>query len=113
MAIYPRVVYMITHNVTKRMYIGSTSMFNRRIQLHLNALRSGRHTVEDMQADYNNYGEDYSIEILDKILDKDRFRKEYIYMDLYKSHVRGLGYNYKDNQGIREKEVLRTCLSIF
>jgi len=103
MAIYPRVVYMITHTVTNRMYIGSTSNFDRRIQLHLNALRSGRHKIEDMQADYDAYGEHYSIKIIDSILTQESFRKEYDYMDLYNSRIRGIGYNYKDNHAVKKR----------
>lgn len=100
MAIYPRVIYMITHNVTKRMYIGSTGKFNARIKIHLNALRSGRCRIEDMQKDFDMYGEDYTIEILDEIKTIESFRKEYDYMDLYKSRIRGIGYNYLDNHAL-------------
>lgn len=102
MAIYPRDVYIITHNVTKKMYIGSSGIFDKRIKLHLNALRSGRHPIEDMQSDFDIYGEDYTIEILDRIDSVKEFRKEYDYMDLYKSRVRAIGYNYKDNHAIKK-----------
>lgn len=106
MAIYPRVIYMITHNVTKRMYIGSTGNFNTRMRIHLNALRSGRHSIEDMQKDFDDYGEDYTIEILDEINSSESFRKEYDYMDNYKSRIRGLGYNYKDNHAVSKREAV-------
>lgn len=102
MAIYPRVIYMITHNVTKRMYIGSTGRINKRIPCHLYKLRSGKHHIEDMQQDFNTYGEDYTIEILDEINIGESFRKEYDYMGLYKSRVRGIGYNYKDNHALHK-----------
>lgn len=103
MAKYPRVVYMITHNVTKRMYIGSTSQYARRMQLHFSALRSGRHSVDDMQKDFDIYGEDYTIEILDNITQITSFRKEYDYMNLYNSRMRGIGYNYKDNHAVKKE----------
>ena len=106
MAIYPRVIYMITHNVTKRMYIGSTGKFKTRIRLHLNALRAGRHSIEDMQKDFDMFGEDYSIEILDEIKINESFRKEYDYMDLYKSRIRGIGYNYKDNHASPKRRLV-------
>lgn len=99
-----RVIYKITHNVTGRMYIGRTSKFDRRIKLHLSALRSGRHSVEDMQKDFDDFGEDYTIEILDEIKIGESFRKEYEYMDLYNSRIRGIGYNYKDNHCLPKKE---------
>lgn len=103
MSNYPRVVYMITHNVTKRMYIGSTKDFDRRIKLHLNALRSRRHTVEDMQKDFDDYGENYSIKIIGEMKATDEVNKEYELMNVYNSRVRGVGYNYKDNHGLRKK----------
>lgn len=93
---------MITHNVTKRMYIGSTGKFDMRIRIHLNKLRSGKCHIEDMQRDFNRYGEDYTIEILDEIKITESFRKEYDYMDLYNSRVRGIGYNYLDNHALRK-----------
>lgn len=102
MAIYPRVIYMITHNITKRMYIGSTGRLKKRIPIHLYKLRSGKHHIEDMQKDFDLYGEDYTIEILDEIKTGESFRKEYDYMDLYKSRIRGIGYNYKDNHALHK-----------
>lgn len=106
MAIYPRVIYKITHTVTKRVYIGSTGRFERRIALHMNALRSGRHTVADMQQDYNNYGDHFTVEIVGHIQNISESKKEYEVMDACKSRVRGLGYNYNDNHGIRRKEAV-------
>lgn len=100
MAIYPRVVYMITHNVTKKMYIGSTGRFNRRIRNHFNRLRAGKCPIEDMQKDFDVYGNNYTVKILDEIKSSESFRKEYDYMDLYRSRVRGIGYNYKDNHAL-------------
>lgn len=97
MAKFPRVIYKITHNVTGRMYIGSTGDYERRISLHFAALRSGRHTVEDMQSDADLYGMDFTVEIIDEIHNFKDFRKEYEFMNRYNSRIRGIGYNYKDN----------------
>lgn len=63
---------------------------------HMYALRSGRHINEDMQNDFDEYGEDYSLYILDEISDYGERQKEYEYMKKFNSHVRGKGYNYKD-----------------
>ena len=101
---FPRVVYMITHNATKRMYIGSTSDLKMRLKIHFNNLRAGRCRIEDMQSDFDKYGEDYTVEILDEIKDINSLI-EYEYMDLYKSRIRGIGYNYKDNHAIRKKRL--------
>jgi hypothetical protein len=53
-----------------------------------------------MQNDFDLYGDDYTVEILDEIESIKSFRKEYDYMDLYKSRIRGVGYNYKDNHAL-------------
>ena len=97
-----RVVYMITHNITKRMYVGSTKNFKLRIRNHLYKLYNGTHPVEDMQKDFDIYGDDYTIEIVGNINLLER-NLEYETMDKYNSRVRGVGYNYKDNHGIPKK----------
>lgn len=107
---FPRKVYAIKHNKTGRIYIGSSSNLDRRIKHHMAALRRHAHTVEDMQADYDKYGEDYTLSILEEIFEyKDR-KKEYEWMGKYQSNIRGIGYNYKDSvwnkrTGKREKKM--------
>lgn len=100
---FPREVYMIRHNLTGRMYIGSSCRCAERISKHLQALRRGKHTVEDFQRDYNEYGDDFSIVILDTINDLNERHKEYEYMKKYNSYTRGIGYNYKDNTKPKSK----------
>ncbi len=93
---FPRTIYAITHNQTHRTYIGSSKNPAGRIESHLCALRRGCHPVEDMQADFDAFGEDYTIDCLEVVTKfDDRFR-EYEWMKTYRSHVRGVGYNYKD-----------------
>lgn len=100
MAMYPRVIYKITHNVTGRSYIGSTENFKKRIKSHMDALRGDRHPVRDMQNDYNEYGDDFSTEILWIVQSPDEQNKEYELMEKYRTRIRGEGYNYRDNHGI-------------
>lgn len=98
---FPRKVYAIQHNVTKRIYIGSSRKVKDRYMNHMYRLRSGKHHIEDMQDDFIKYGEDFSLFILDEITEfEDRF-KEYEWMDKYKTYCRGIGYNYKDYIGIK------------
>lgn len=99
---YPRKVYCIRHNPTERVYIGSSANADRRIGAHISALRRGEHINEDMQADYNRYGEDYTITILDSIADESEKNKEYEWMKMYESNVRGKGYNYNDPKKVGE-----------
>ena len=95
---YPRKIYAIRHNATDRVYIGSSCKVDERLKQHITALRGHRHIVEDMQADFDKYGEDYTFTILDKISNSQERSKEYEWMVKYKSHIRGTGYNYKDNK---------------
>ena len=99
---YTRVVYRITHNVTKRMYVGSSGDVEKRINHHLCLLRAGKHPIEDMQYDFDMYGEDYTVVIIGEIKYTGR-NLEYETMEKCNSRVRGTGYNYKDKHGIPKK----------
>lgn len=49
-----------------------------------------------MQKDFNDFGEDFSLFILDEINSYADRIKEYEWMKKYQSHIRGKGYNYND-----------------
>ena len=93
---FHEVIYCIKHNVTGKEYIGRTGAFEKRIAYHMSLLRNGKHIVEDMQSDYDKYGEDYTITVLDEITDKEQRKREHELMLSRGSHIRGKGYNYKD-----------------
>lgn len=93
---YPRKVYAIRHNVTNRVYIGSSCRVDRRFHQHISDLRCHRHPVEDMQADFDQYGDDFTLTILDHISKRADNDREYDWMKKNQSYVRGVGYNYKD-----------------
>ena len=93
---YHKTIYSIKHNATGREYIGATDNFDRRIKSHLSALRNGRHKVEDMQADFDKYGYDYTISVLEEVTDYAQRHREYDLIEEHKSYIRGNGYNYKD-----------------
>lgn len=78
------------------MYIGSSIHPESRVKQHFYALHHGRHHVPDMQADFDEYGDDYTVSYLE-VIEKyeDRFH-EYDWMKKFKSNIRGYGYNYKD-----------------
>ena len=92
----PRTIYAIRHNATQRIYIGSSFNYKQRVKNHLYALRAHSHSVEDMQKDFDDYGEDYTISVLEENIDYDNKHKEYEWMKKLQSFVRGKGYNYKD-----------------
>lgn len=93
---FPRKVYAIQHNRTKKIYIGSSKDIKTRYMNHIYQLRKGSHPIEDMQSDYDKYGEDYSLFVLEELTKWNDRRKEYEWMKIYKSYDRQYGYNYKD-----------------
>lgn len=101
---FPREIYMIRHNKTGRMYIGSSKNAMKRCRSHLNLLRSRKHIVEDMQKDFDECGEDYTITVLETITDYSDRNREYEWMKRHSSHIRGIGYNYKDQAKVQLQE---------
>lgn len=93
---YRRTIYSIKHNATGREYIGCTANFDKRIKAHMSSLRGGRHPVEDMQADFDKYGNDYTVCVLEEITAYCERAREYELIKEHESYVRGKGYNYKD-----------------
>ena len=106
---YPRKVYAIRHNVTNRVYIGSSCRVDRRFQQHISAVRCHRHPVEDMQADFDQHGDNFTLTVLDHIATSEDLYKEYDWMHKNRSYIRGVGYNYKDNkwQGVDRDVVVK------
>lgn len=93
---FPRVVYAIMHNKTKKIYIGSSKNASARYVSHIQALRKGKHIVEEMQSDFERFGEDFSLFIIDEIKEPSQCDKEYEWMEKYKTYNKTYGYNYKD-----------------
>ena len=95
---YSEVIYCIKHNKTSKEYIGRSNCYTRRIKEHKAALKKGKHYVEDMQADYDEFGDDYTITILDLITDSSYWgrNREFELMYEHESYIREKGYNYKD-----------------
>lgn len=94
---FPRTVYAIQHNETKRIYVGSSARVKERYWNHIYQLRNHKHKNEDMQSDFDSYGENYSLFIIDEINEWSEKNKEYEWMIKLQSHIRGSGYNYKDH----------------
>ena len=95
---YPRSIYVITHKPTGRSYVGSSRDVEKRIKQHLAALKNGKHPVEDMQNDYDVFGNSYTFSVIGQINDKSEDHKEYDCMLMYDSNIRAFGYNYKDKK---------------
>lgn len=96
MADCPRYIYVLEHTITHKAYVGSSAKPVTRFKAHLTNLKSGQHSVEDMQADFNQYGNHFSMTIIDRCDTWDDQKREYMWMDILGTRERGRGYNYKD-----------------
>lgn len=97
-------IYKIECKANKKVYIGKTFNPERRWKLHINSLRRGNHPIEDLQRDYERYGESalaFSLicrsahSCIDGIRNIDS-SEEKRQMEHYKSYLRECGYNYRD-----------------
>lgn len=91
-----RTVYAIKHNVTGRIYIGSSERVKWRIREHLQVLRNHKCKNPLMQKDFDEHGEDYSFKKLDVIRDLKEGWKEYFWMMYFRTTDEEYGYNYRD-----------------
>ena len=87
-------IYAITNIINNKIYVGQTRDIERRFRHHKLYLKNGKHPNEQLQEDYNEYGEDcfeYTIlcECDLKLLDE---MEEY-YIRKLMSHDKNTGYN--------------------
>lgn len=94
---YPREIYAIKHKITKRIYIGSTSMeIEDRYRWHMKDLKKGVHTSVLMQEDFNKYGEQYDVYRIGVINSREEKLKEYEEMIKHNTFDVRYGYNQGD-----------------
>ena len=93
---YPKVVYAMQHRVTKKIYIGLTRNLEERYKNHLCLLRNNKHHSKLMQEEYNEYGGEYDVFILDKVETYSERHKEFEWMRHYKTKDKNYGYNGQD-----------------
>lgn len=105
--IIPRDIYMLQNTVTGKIYVGSSKDARLRAYQHMVLLRNEEHIVEDMQADYNEYGDHFKLIILDQIDSFEEKEKEYEWMWRLGTDKRERGYNYKDTRIKKRSHSLR------
>lgn len=92
-------IYAIQNTITKKIYVGRAKDAIKRFQAHMSLLRIGEHSVEDMQDDFNDFGEaSFVLFILEDNLPWNLKHREYVWMQKLNSHIREVGYNYKDKK---------------
>lgn len=60
--------------------------------------------MEDMQKDFNEFGENYTVEILGEIKSREENGKEFEWMEKLQTYNREIGYNYKDQTAPHKKK---------
>lgn len=104
----PYYIYVMTNIKNGKKYVGCSERPKWRFKEHLAALKHNRHKVEDLQADYEKYGEDAFIYCLvDVKTERGPQGEEYKWMKELKTYDRNYGYNYKD---IVMKPVIREMM---
>lgn len=94
---FPRYVYVLQNEKTKRIYVGSTYDVKKRFAEHISTMKHGKCKIEDMQRDFDKVSKDFSIRILDKIRSNTERNKEYEWMIKLNSNKREIGYNYNES----------------
>ena len=78
-------IYSIVNILNNKCYIGSSSNFRRREQIHKSQLKNNRHHNLYLQRSWNKYGKDnFKFEIIEECDVKKLFKKEEEYIDLIK-----------------------------
>lgn len=96
---YPAQIYAIWHEGTGRVYVGVSCDPVKRYDQHVGALRHGKHPVELFQMDYNLFGKELTLVILETINSKQERRKEFKRQTRLRSLDPKHGYNYRDPFG--------------
>ena len=87
-------IYAIQHNKTKRMYIGTTSDLPKRYKGHIVALLKHKHHSKLMQEDFDKFGGDYSVYVLEEFVKpKERI---HAYGTIYCSRYAVLEYKWME-----------------
>lgn len=99
-------VYTIKNNATNRIYVGCTVNAEWRYKTHMDAMRRGRHKVEDMQEDYDRFGADsFCFKVYGKFPYHRALQQEIFISHVLRTKDRRFGYNYKDKHGESEKVI--------
>ena len=93
-----KLVYVITNKVNGKRYVGSTERpAAYRFQEHISNLRGHRHHSEDLQKDYDKYGEAvFSFEVVDEVTKSGKESEEYEWMRRLHTYDPLFGYNNDD-----------------
>ena len=101
-------VYAIVCSQNNKRYVGCTHNPRKRAWEHISELKRNAHVVEDLQTDFNKYGQNaFHIELLGKYyggVAQTTYERDW--MDYFMSYIRARGYNYRDSICTKRKEII-------
>ena len=108
-------IYAIRCTENGKLYIGRTIDLEKRVAVHFQELKSGRHTNKVMVEDFKKYGrEKFEVYLLETDITFENRGKEYEYMKKYNTYDKQYGYNFKDKTKNPKKtiEIIRFLYNI-
>lgn len=111
-------IYLIHCTQTNKTYLGSTGTIIKRLKQHYKQLKANSHPNEEMQADFNQWGENAFVVELVKLVPshysrKQLYRDEQDYLDVVKSfepHYYNKSHHCKDRPDIRVNEAVKAFI---
>lgn len=116
---YPVYIYKLECTKTGRVYIGKTCNPEKRHKQHLFMLNARKHVIEEMQADFDKYGESSFVFTVLESVNRQPISEKAIYTDAerekqimleYRSYLPEFGYNYKDRYFYYTRNGVTRCL---
>ncbi len=87
-------IYTITCVPNNKIYVGHTENSGNRAAKHINLLRTNKHYIEELQKDWNKYGENSFLFDMLTECEKDLlFSEEHFWCNLLNTHDPKIGYN--------------------
>ena len=97
---YPHYVYVLKNTVTGKCYVGCTKNIKNRMQDHKWRMRTGKHSVEQINEDCKKYGENsFVYAVIGKYGKLEALQLEAFYSMVLRTKDQRYGYNYKDKKG--------------
>ncbi len=93
-------IYKIINTINNKIYVGSTTNFDRRWRTHKYELNNNTHHNQYLQYAWNKYKSDsFNFIIVEYVNDIKLIEREQYYIDFYNANNRNFGYNLAPNAG--------------
>lgn len=103
-------IYKITNTFNNKIYIGQSKDVKERKAQHFNKLRANKHSNKNMQADYNQYGQFFTFEVIERCRLERLNEREQYWIAYYNSNDAAKGYNLNEGGGVKRRVKRRGLL---